>query len=56
MEQERLADGIGVLDGFPIRMVSQAASRQNLTIVLRDAGASAARSRLHEELPAEVAA
>ena len=28
---------IGALEGFPVRMVSQAASRRNVTIVLRDA-------------------
>lgn len=40
---------IGALDGVAVRMVSQAASRRNVTIVVRDAEAAAAMARLHEE-------
>jgi aspartate kinase len=36
------------LDGVPLRMVSQAASRRNVTVVIRDADVAAAMSRLHE--------
>ncbi len=38
---------IGALEEFPVRMVSQAASRRNVTIVLRDADVMAAMSQLH---------
>ena len=40
---------IAALDGFPLRMVSQAASRRNLTVVLSDRDLPDAMSRLHEE-------
>ena len=40
---------VGTLDGFAIRMVSQAASRRNVTIVLRDADVPTAMTRLHQE-------
>jgi aspartate kinase len=40
---------VGALDGFAIRMVSQAASRRNVTIVLRDSDLATAMARLHEE-------
>jgi aspartate kinase len=40
---------IGALDGFAVRMVSQAASRRNVTIVLRDADLPQGMARLHEE-------
>jgi aspartate kinase len=40
---------IGALAGFQIRMVSQASSRRNVTMVLRDSDAAAAMRRLHEE-------
>jgi aspartate kinase len=36
------------LDRIPLRMVSQAASRRNITFVLRDADAASAMMRLHE--------
>jgi aspartate kinase len=36
------------LDGLPLRMVSQAASRRNLTVVLRDSDVGTAMSRLHD--------
>jgi aspartate kinase len=39
---------LGALDGFPLRMVSQAASRRNVTLVLRDGDVPAAMSRLHD--------
>jgi aspartate kinase len=37
------------LDGVPLRMVSQAASRRNVTLVLRDADMETAMTRLHDE-------
>lgn len=40
---------LAALEGFPLRMVSQAASRRNLTVVLRDADVAAAMTRLHDE-------
>jgi aspartate kinase len=36
------------LEGIPLRMVSQAASRRNVTVVIRDADVGQAMSRLHE--------
>jgi len=39
---------LGALDGVPLRMVSQAASRRNLTVVLHERDLLAAMSRLHE--------
>jgi aspartate kinase len=39
---------LGAIDEFPFRMVSQAASRRNVTIVLRDADLPGAMARLHE--------
>ena len=41
---------LAALDGFPLRMVSQAASRRNLTVVLRDSDLPAATAKLHEAL------
>jgi aspartate kinase len=40
---------VGALEGFAVRMVSQAASRRNVTIVLRDADLPKGMARLHEE-------
>ena len=40
---------IGALESFRVRMVSQAASRRNVTIVLDDTDLSAAMAELHEE-------
>ena len=40
---------IGALEGFPVRMVSQAASRRNVTIVLREADLATAMAQLHGE-------
>jgi aspartate kinase len=36
------------LEGVPLRMVSQAASRRNVTVVIRDADLMSAMSRLHD--------
>lgn len=45
----RLASRIlGSLEQFPLRMVSQAASRRNVTVVLQDAAAAAAMAHLHD--------
>ena len=41
-------DILGALSGLPLRMVSQAASRRNVTIVLRAEDLEAALGRLHE--------
>jgi aspartate kinase len=38
---------VAALDGLPLRMVSQAASRRNVTVVLKDEQVSAAMARLH---------
>jgi aspartate kinase len=43
------ARAIGALSGFAVRMVSQAASRRNVTIVLSEADVGTAMARLHEE-------
>jgi aspartate kinase len=40
---------IAALGGLPLRMVSQAASRRNLTVVVDDASAGQAMSRLYDE-------
>jgi aspartokinase len=40
---------VGVLEEVPIRMISQAASRRNITVVLRQADLPHAMERLHEE-------
>jgi aspartate kinase len=47
---------LGGLEGVPLRMVSQASSRRNLTVVLRDADVARAMSRLHDSWFAEPAA
>ena len=39
---------LGSLGQFPLRMVSQAASRRNVTVVLQDAAAAAAMVHLHD--------
>jgi aspartate kinase len=41
---------VGALTSFPLRMVSQAASRRNVTIVLPEASLSSAMTHLHREL------
>lgn len=40
---------IGALDSLPLRMVSQAASRRNLTVVVDEADVARAMTRLYEE-------
>ena len=46
--EPRLASRIlGSLEQFPLRMVSQAASRRNVTVVLQDGMAAAAMAHLH---------
>src|SRR5206468_10135375 len=40
---------ITALDRIPLRLVSQAASRRNITFVMRDADVPAAMTRLHEQ-------
>jgi aspartate kinase len=40
---------IAALDGVPLRMLSQAASRRNLTVVVDEASAGRAMSRLYDE-------
>lgn len=40
---------IAALRGLPLRMVSQAASRRNVTVVLNDRDLPQAMSRLHDE-------
>jgi len=45
---------IGALEGFRVRMVSQAASRRNVTIVLSDKDLAAAMAQLHDEFFQEV--
>jgi aspartate kinase len=45
---------IGALTGFPLRMISQAASRRNVTIVLPEAYLAPAMMHLHRELFAVV--
>ena len=42
------ARAVTSLDGIPLRLVSQAASRRNITFVLRDADVPHAMMRLHE--------
>jgi len=48
-EPEMGAKVVGVLEEVPIRMISQAASRRNITVVLRQADLPHAMQRLHEE-------
>jgi len=38
-----------VLEEVPLRMISQAASRRNITVILRQADLLHAMNRLHEE-------
>ncbi len=40
---------VGVLEEVPLRMISQAASRRNITVILRQADLPHAMQRLHEE-------
>jgi aspartate kinase len=48
-EPEIAARVIRVLEEVPLRMISQAASRRNITVVLRQADLPHAMQRLHEE-------
>jgi aspartate kinase len=48
-EPEIAARVVGVLEEVPLRMISQAASRRNITVVLRQADLKHATERLHEE-------
>ncbi len=48
-EPEIAARVIGVLEEVPLRMISQAASRRNITVILRQADLPHAMHRLHEE-------
>jgi aspartate kinase len=43
------ARAVGVLEEVPLRMISQAASRRNITVILRQADLTHAMNRLHEE-------
>jgi len=43
------ARAVGVLEEVPLRMISQAASRRNITVILRQADLLHAMNRLHEE-------
>ena len=47
---------LGALERFPLRMVSQAASRRNVTVVLQDSVAGAAMNHLHERFFARAVA
>jgi aspartate kinase len=48
-EPEIAARVVGVLEEVPLRMISQAASRRNITVVLRQADLTHAMQRLHQE-------
>jgi aspartate kinase len=43
------ARAVGVLEEVPLRMISQAASRRNITVILRQADLPHAMNRLHQE-------
>jgi aspartate kinase len=43
------ARAVGVLEEVPLEMISQAASRRNITVVLREVDLARAMHRLHEE-------
>ena len=43
------ARAVGVFEEVPLRMISQAASRRNITVILRQADLQHAMHRLHEE-------
>jgi len=43
------ARAVGVLEEVPLRMISQAASRRNITVILRQTDLLHAMNRLHEE-------
>jgi aspartate kinase len=48
-QPEMAARVVGVLEEVPLRMISQAASRRNITVVLRQSDLPHAMERLHEE-------
>ena len=48
------ARAMNALEGVPLRLVSQAASRRNITFVMRDADVPQAMNRLHEAFFATV--
>jgi aspartate kinase len=48
-EPEIAARVVGVLEEVPLKMISQAASRRNITVVLRENDLAHAMQRLHEE-------
>jgi aspartate kinase len=48
-EPEIAARVVGVLEEVPLKMISQAASRRNITVVLRQTDLAHAMQRLHEE-------
>ena len=48
------ARAVAVLEEVPLRMISQAASRRNITVILRQADLPHAMHRLHEEFFASV--
>jgi aspartate kinase len=54
-EPEIAARVVAVLEEVPLKMISQAASRRNITVVMRQADLPHAMQRLHEEFfPADV--
>ena len=48
-EPEIAARVVSVLEEVPLKMISQAASRRNITVVLRESDLGHAMQRLHEE-------
>lgn len=48
-EPEIAARAVSVLEEVPLRMISQAAARRNITVVLRQSDLAHAMQRLHEE-------
>jgi aspartate kinase len=48
-EPKIAAQVVGVLEEVPLKMISQAASRRNITVVLRQADLAHAMERLHQE-------
>jgi aspartate kinase len=49
-EPEIGARVVGILEEVPLRMISQAAARRNITVILRQDDLPRAMRRLHEEL------
>jgi aspartate kinase len=49
-EPEIGARVVGLLEEFPLRMISQAAARRNITVVMRETHLREAMERLHQEL------